>query len=145
MLISLVLVISLIESLAVVGLLVPGVVLITSAASMAGHQDIALAWLIGAAFIGALIGDGVSFSLGYRHRETVTQRWPLSQHPEWLGRGARFFERYGIWSVFIGRFVGPVRPIIPLVAGMIGILVGKYVFNFFDHNTPSDLNLLFTT
>ena len=117
-LISLVLVISLIESLAVVGLLVPGVVLITSAASMAGHQDIALAWLIGAAFIGALIGDGVSFSLGYRHRETVTQRWPLSQHPEWLGRGARFFERYGIWSVFIGRFVGPVRPIIPLVAGM---------------------------
>ena len=117
-LISLVLIISLIESLAVVGLLVPGVVLITSAASMAGHQDIVLAWLIGAAFIGALIGDGVSFSLGYRHRETVTQRWPLSQHPEWLGRGARFFERYGIWSVFVGRFVGPVRPIIPLVAGM---------------------------
>ncbi|WP_447045552.1 bifunctional DedA family/phosphatase PAP2 family protein [Vreelandella sp. H-I2] len=118
LLLCLVLVISLVESLALVGLLVPGVVLITTAASLAGHQDIALAWLLGAAFIGAILGDGISFSLGFKHREQVTQRWPLSQHPEWLGRGARFFERYGIWSVFIGRFVGPVRPIIPLVAGM---------------------------
>ena len=118
LLVCLVLIISLVESLALVGLLVPGVVLITSAASLAGHQDIALAWLMGAAFLGAILGDGISFSLGYKHREQVTQRWPLSQHPEWLGRGARFFERYGIWSVFIGRFVGPVRPIIPLIAGM---------------------------
>lgn len=118
LLICLVLLISLVESLALVGLLVPGVVLITTAASLAGHQDIALAWLIGAAFIGAVLGDGISFLLGFKHRDQVTQRWPLSQHPEWLGRGALFFERYGIWSVFIGRFVGPVRPIIPLIAGM---------------------------
>ncbi|MGO1425639.1 MAG: bifunctional DedA family/phosphatase PAP2 family protein [Halomonas sp.] len=118
LLLCLVLVISLVESLALVGLLVPGVVLITTAASLAGHQDIALAWLIGAAFLGAIAGDGLSFALGFKHREQVTQRWPLSQHPEWLGRGARFFERYGVSSVFIGRFVGPVRPIIPLVAGM---------------------------
>lgn len=107
-----------VESLALVGLLVPGVVLITAAASMAGHQMVALPWLIGAAFAGAVLGDGLSYFLGYRHRDTVVTRWPLSLHPEWLGRGARFFERYGIYSVFIGRFVGPVRPIIPLIAGM---------------------------
>ncbi|MEA2119306.1 bifunctional DedA family/phosphatase PAP2 family protein [Halovibrio sp. HP20-50] len=118
LLLCLVMVIALVESLALVGLLVPGVMLITTFASLAGHQDIALAWLIGVAFIGAVIGDGISFALGFQYRQQVTQRWPLSQHPEWLGRGARFFERYGIWSVFIGRFVGPIRPIIPLVAGM---------------------------
>ncbi|WP_447528503.1 bifunctional DedA family/phosphatase PAP2 family protein [Vreelandella sp. TE19] len=110
--------ISALESLAVVGLLVPGVVLVTAAASMAGHQGVDVVWLLLAAFLGAVIGDGVSFKLGYDHHEQVTRRWPLAQHPEWLGRGARFFERYGIYSVFIGRFVGPVRPIIPLVAGM---------------------------
>lgn len=118
LLLSLVLVIALAESLALVGLLVPGVMLITTVASLAGHQDIAVAWLISAAFLGAIVGDGISFSLGFKHREHVTQRWPLSQHPEWLARGSRFFERYGVSSVFIGRFVGPVRPIIPLVAGM---------------------------
>lgn len=117
-LLLLILTIALVESLALVGLLVPGVVLITAAASMAGHQMVALPWLIGAAFIGAVLGDSLSYFLGYRHRETVVTRWPLSLHPEWLGRGARFFERYGVYSVFIGRFVGPVRPIIPLIAGM---------------------------
>ncbi|GGC97208.1 bifunctional DedA family/phosphatase PAP2 family protein [Vreelandella lutescens] len=118
LLLLLILGIALVESLALVGLLVPGVVLITAAASMAGHQMIALPWLIGAAFIGAVLGDSLSYYLGYRHRDTVVNRWPLSMHPEWLGRGARFFERYGIYSVFFGRFVGPVRPIIPLIAGM---------------------------
>ncbi len=128
LLIGLVLVISLAESLALVGLLVPGVVLITTAASLAGHQDIALAWLIGAAFVGAVLGDSISFTLGFKHREQVTRRWPLSQHPEWLERGARFFKRYGVWSVFIGRFVGPVRPVIPLVAGMMRMPPNTFIW-----------------
>ncbi|MBZ5488329.1 bifunctional DedA family/phosphatase PAP2 family protein [Halomonas aquamarina] len=118
MLLLVILLISLAESLALVGLLVPGVVLITAAASLAGHESVSLLWVVIAAFLGAVIGDGVSFRLGYHHREQITKRWPLSVHPEWIGRGARFFERYGLYSVFFGRFVGPVRPIIPLVAGM---------------------------
>ncbi|AZM95627.1 bifunctional DedA family/phosphatase PAP2 family protein [Vreelandella venusta] len=118
MLLLLVALISLFESLALVGLLVPGVVLITAASSVAGHEAIDLPWLIGAALIGAILGDSISYLLGYHHREQVTNRWPLSMHPEWLERGARFFNRYGVHSVFIGRFVGPVRPIIPLIAGM---------------------------
>ncbi|XKH58962.1 bifunctional DedA family/phosphatase PAP2 family protein [Halomonas sediminis] len=119
LLLLLLLLIALVESLALVGLLVPGVVLITAAASLAGHQELALAWVIGVAFIGAVIGDGASFGLGYLQRERVTRLWPLSHHPEWLARGARFFQRYGPFSVFFGRFIGPVRPVIPLIAGML--------------------------
>ena len=29
-----------------------------------------------------------------------------------------FFRRYGVYSVFIGRFLGPLRAVVPLVAGM---------------------------
>ncbi|MEQ6917173.1 bifunctional DedA family/phosphatase PAP2 family protein [Halomonas aquatica] len=111
--------IALVESLALVGLLVPGVVLMTAAASMAGHQELAVTPAIIAAFIGAVVGDGLSFMLGYHQRERVTMLWPLSRHPEWLSRGARFFQRHGPLSVFLGRFVGPVRPVVPLIAGML--------------------------
>ncbi|PXX97460.1 bifunctional DedA family/phosphatase PAP2 family protein [Halomonas sp. LBP4] len=111
--------IALVESLALVGLLVPGVVLITAAASLAGHQEIALTTVIAAAWVGAVVGDGASFLLGYTQRERVTRLWPLSHHPEWLARGARFFQRYGSLSVFFGRFVGPVRPMVPVIAGML--------------------------
>ncbi|WP_282041357.1 bifunctional DedA family/phosphatase PAP2 family protein [Halomonas alimentaria] len=111
--------IAMLESLALVGVLVPGVLLITAAASMAGHQELALPATLFAAFLGAIVGDGASFVLGYTQRERVTRRWPLSRHPEFLARGARFFQRYGVLSVFLGRFVGPVRPMVPLIAGML--------------------------
>lgn len=112
-------VIALLESLALVGLLVPGVVLITAAASLAGHQELALPMVVLVAFAGAVAGDGISFLLGYTQHERVTRLWPLSRHPEWLARGTRFFQRYGTLSVFFGRFVGPVRPVVPLIAGML--------------------------
>lgn len=111
--------IALVESLALVGLLVPGVVLITASASLAGHQDIAPATVILVAFLGAIIGDGLSFWLGYTQRENVHRLWPLSRYPEWIDHGERFFQRYGTFSVFLGRFVGPVRPVIPMIAGML--------------------------
>ncbi|MBB3140106.1 bifunctional DedA family/phosphatase PAP2 family protein [Halomonas organivorans] len=118
LLLLLIVIIALVESLALVGLLVPGVVLITATASMAGHQQIAVAAVMGAAFLGAIVGDGLSFWLGYTQRERVTGMWPLSRYPEWLSQGARFFHRHGSLSVFLGRFVGPVRPVVPLIAGM---------------------------
>lgn len=111
--------ISLVESLALVGLLVPGVVLITASASLAGHQELALPVVLLAAFLGAVAGDGVSFLLGYTQHERAARLWPLSRHPEWLARGAHFFQRYGPLSVLFGRFVGPVRPVVPLIAGML--------------------------
>ncbi|MFM9269193.1 bifunctional DedA family/phosphatase PAP2 family protein [Halomonas elongata] len=119
LLLLIVAVIALAESLALVGLLVPGVVLITAAASMAGHQELSVTLVILAAFLGAVAGDGLSFWLGHTQRERVTALWPLSRHPEWLARGARFFQSHGSLSVFLGRFVGPVRPIIPMIAGML--------------------------
>ncbi|WP_338036117.1 bifunctional DedA family/phosphatase PAP2 family protein [Halomonas binhaiensis] len=117
-LLALIITIALVESLALIGLLVPGVVLITAAASLAGHYEIALIWVIACAFLGAIIGDGASYTLGYRYRDQVTSMWPLSKHPEWLERGKRFFDHHGPLSVLLGRFVGPVRPIVPLIAGI---------------------------
>lgn len=111
-------VISLVESLALIGLAVPGVVLITAAASLAGHYDLSILLVLLSAFAGAVIGDSLSFLFGYTQRERIPSLWPFRQHPEWLQRGTDFFQRYGVLSVLIGRFVGPVRPIVPMVAGM---------------------------
>ena len=38
-----------------------------------------------------------------------------------LKNGETFFHRHGGKSVLFGRFVGPVRPVIPVVAGMLGM------------------------
>jgi len=69
-------------------------------------------------FFGAVIGDAISFSLGRRFGHYLEKHWYFERNPEFLSRGYRFFERYGTASVFIGRFFGPVRAAIPLVAGI---------------------------
>jgi membrane protein DedA with SNARE-associated domain len=44
--------------------------------------------------------------------------WPFSNHPELLARGLKFFARWGVIAVFSGRFFGPFRAIVPILAGL---------------------------
>ena len=67
---------------------------------------------------GAVIGDAISFWFGRRFGHVLEKHWYFVRHPELLTRGYSFFERYGTASVFVGRFFGPVRAVIPLVGGI---------------------------
>jgi membrane protein DedA with SNARE-associated domain len=44
--------------------------------------------------------------------------WPLSRHPSLIPRGEAFVKKWGIPGIFIGRFFGPLRAVVPLVAGI---------------------------
>ena len=68
--------------------------------------------------LGAVLGDAISFWIGRRFGHLLEKHWYFVRHPDLLPRGSRFFERFGTASVFIGRFFGPVRAAIPLVAGI---------------------------
>jgi len=43
----------------------------------------------------------------------------LSRRPDLLPRGHAFVAKYGIAAIFIGRFFGPLRAAVPLVAGIL--------------------------
>jgi hypothetical protein len=44
-----------------------------------------------------------------------------------MERGALFFNAHGAKSVVAGRFIGPLRPIIPAVAGMMGMKPSRFL------------------
>jgi membrane protein DedA with SNARE-associated domain len=112
---------ALVESLAIVGVLLPGVLIMLVAGALigAGAMDLWLAWA--AATLGGIVGDGLSYILGRFLKGRVRMLWPFSRHPSTLERGERFVARYGIKSVVLGRFVGPIRAVVPLVVGMMGM------------------------
>jgi undecaprenyl-diphosphatase len=114
------------ESLAFVGLLVPGAALMLGAGALIANGVMGfwptLAWAV----LGALAGDGLSYALGHHYRGRIRALWPFRTHPDLLRRGEAFFRRHGAKSVFLGRFVGPVRPLIPVVAGMLGMGPGAF-------------------
>jgi membrane protein DedA with SNARE-associated domain len=109
------------ESLAVIGLFVPatfalvGIGALIGAAGVAG-PEFRIVWL--AAAMGAALGDWASYFVGYKLENTAKHVWPLSRYPDLYERGERFFRRWGVWSIFLGRFFGPVRAVVPLVAGV---------------------------
>ena len=110
--------ISLAESLAIVGVIVPGVVIMFGIGALigAGAADF---WAMCAwAVAGAVLGDGLSYWLGNRYRARLLDMWPFRRMPESLQQGQRFFDKYGAMSVVFGRFFGPVRATVPLLAGM---------------------------
>ena len=86
--------ISLAESLAVIGLLVPGVGLLLALTLAAAAGDIPLWLWVACGTVGAFLGDGISFLLGQRAGPAV-HRWRFFQrHPHWLTRGEAFFQRW---------------------------------------------------
>jgi membrane protein DedA with SNARE-associated domain len=71
--------------------------------------------------LGAVLGDAISFWFGKRFGHLLEKHWYFVRHPDFLKRGYAFFDRFGTASVFIGRFFGPVRAAIPLVAGILNM------------------------
>jgi membrane protein DedA with SNARE-associated domain len=116
------------ESLAVVGLFIPGVVVmgIIGGLVTAGILQVVptLAWAV----LGAILGDGISYYIGWRFKEHLPNYWPFRRFPRWLERGKKFFVDHGGKSIVIGRFVGPVRPFIPVVAGMMHMRPRDFLF-----------------
>lgn len=106
------------ESFAIISFFVPGTTILVAAGTLvqAGVLDPVTAAL--AAAIGALIGDTLSFLIGRAFGTSLRHRWPFKNHHGAFDRGEIFFKKFGWPSVFIGRFLGPLRAFIPLTAGM---------------------------
>jgi membrane protein DedA with SNARE-associated domain len=109
------------ESIAIIGTIVPGSVMMTAIGALVGAGVIPIWPTLIWAILGAIAGDGVSYWLGYHFKDHIYDIWPFKQYPKILQNGEVFFRKHGSMSVFIGRFVGPVRALVPVVAGMFGM------------------------
>ena len=107
--------------MAVVGLFIPGLVAMGIIGGLVTTGVLKLMPTMMWAIAGAIFGDGISYWLGRHFKHHLPHYWPFSRFPKWLTRGKDFFIRHGGKSIIVGRFVGPVRPFIPVVAGMMAM------------------------
>ena len=119
-------VMSFVESLAFVGILVPGIIILFGLGALIsfGALEMLPIWLWGS--VGAFAGDFVSYAIGRRYRGHLAEMWPFSRFPKMLERGRDYFNVHGPKSVVIGRFIGPLRPVIPVTAGMMGLAPRRF-------------------
>ncbi len=109
------------ESFCFLSLLWPGTAILAGLAALlaaSGVSDsVILPAVLGAAAGGAL-GYAVSYWIGRYFKDSIHKIWPFRTRPHLIEDGQNFFERYGAFGVFLGHFFGPVRAVIPVVAGM---------------------------
>ena len=80
-----------------------------------------------AQFHGRFRGASLPIIVGVqRFKERIAHMWPLSRHPDMLPRGHAFMEKWGILGIFIGRFFGPLRASVPLIAGILEMDYWKF-------------------
>lgn len=106
------------ESLAIVGVLVPGTAILLGVGGLVGTGLVdpisAVLWMLG----GALAGNWLSYAIGRRVGPRIYRRWPLNRNRRGVARARLFFRRYGFAAVFLSRFLGPLRAVVPAVAGV---------------------------
>jgi membrane protein DedA with SNARE-associated domain/membrane-associated phospholipid phosphatase len=119
--------VSFFESLVLVGILLPGIVILFGIGTLIGLGLLEMVPVWAAASVGAFFGDSLSYALGHRFRGHLLEIWPFSRYPGLMERGTRFFHAHGAKSVLAGRFIGPLRPIIPAVGGMMGMKPSRFL------------------
>jgi len=115
--IAVVFIVALLEALVGIGLIMPGSVLTVFSGWLAFHDKAPIITIMAAAGAGAVIGDLLSYWLGARFGIHLWNWRLLKKHEGLLRLAELFFLEHGGKSVFLGRFLGPIRGLVPFVAG----------------------------
>ncbi len=121
--------IALLESIVLVGLLVPGSTLVLLVGFLAAHGKGDVTTIAISAFTGALIGDMCSYVLGSRFGTRLLHSKLFRKRRSLIKKAELFFVSHGGKSLFLGRFAGPLRGSIPFVAGCSGMRPGAFFNN----------------
>lgn len=106
------------ESIAFVSLILPFWGILVAIGAIIGTSNTPMfvgIWL--AASVGAALGDWLSYWLGFHYHAQIERMWPLSRYPDLMPKGHEFFARWGAWAIVFGRFSGPFRATVPIIAG----------------------------
>ena len=70
--------------------------------------------------------DSISYQLGCYFDPSISKLSWFKNNPEYLKKGYDFFYRWGDFSVALGRFFGPIRAVIPFIAGLMKMPMSRF-------------------
>lgn len=109
---------SFVESLAFVGVIIPGTFFNIMVGFLAAQGALNLITAIIFSAIGSACGDIVSYYLGSHSKNFFAENNKIFKS-SYLEKAKTFLYSHGGKSIFIGKFIGPFRPVIPFVAGLL--------------------------
>lgn len=120
---------AMLESAAFLGLIIPGESLVLLAGFLAAQGLLDLDVLIAVVAVGAALGDSIGYEMGRRMGRPALvhygSRFGLTDAR--VVKADAFFARHGSKAVFLGRFVGFARALVPFLAGSSQMAYRKFL------------------
>lgn len=102
-----------------IGLVIPGEVILAIGGIQASRGEASLAVVITIAIIAAIVGESVGYWLGRRYGRSIIRKIPfVNGLGDKIDEVQRLFDRHGGKTVVIGRFATAAGAFVPFVAGM---------------------------
>ncbi|GAA1596657.1 DedA family protein [Kribbella sancticallisti] len=116
------LIVGLVIGIESMGVPLPGETTLIAAALLASQGDLNLVIVIAAAGTGAIIGDSIGYFIGRKAGRGLFERLGRRfRHfsEDRIVKAEKYFQSYGVWTVFFGRFVALLRIFAGPMAGML--------------------------
>jgi membrane protein DedA with SNARE-associated domain len=109
---------TLLEASAFIGLFIPGETALLLAGVLAQQGKVSLAVCMVCAVVGAIIGDSLGYEIGRRLGPRMRKsRLGSKVGEERWTKAHEYLRKKGGRAIFLGRFVGVLRALVPAVAG----------------------------
>ncbi|CAL4319253.1 Inner membrane protein YabI [Buchnera aphidicola (Chaitophorus sp. 3695)] len=120
--------ISFIESFALIGFFLPGIVIMSALGAMIinTHNKFYPIWICST--IGCLLGDWISYFIGWKFKYFIKNLKIFKNNLIIIKKIKKLLKRYNLITIFFGKFIGITRPIIPVLSGMLEISFFKKFF-----------------
>lgn len=113
------------------GIPLPGEVALVSAALLAAQHYVSPVWVGVAASAGAIVGDSIGFAIGRKGGrpllDRLGRRFPKHFGPAHVTKAEQVFARYGMWTVFFGRFIALLRILAGPLAGALRMRYPRFL------------------
>ncbi|PPD15131.1 MAG: DedA family protein [Methylobacterium sp.] len=106
------------ETIIVLSIFIPSTFMLIAIGGLMAASGVPLLPSLLAGALGASLGFSLMYLMSATMQGRILTMWPVRNYTETVAKAQDFTRRWGVVGVFIGHFAGPIRVLIPIVAGI---------------------------
>lgn len=106
------------ETIVIVSVFIPSTFLLFAIGGLMAASGVPLMPSLIAGGLGASLGFSIMYMVSSSLEGRLLTYWPFREYTGTVAKATAFSRRWGAWGVAIGHFAGPIRVLIPIVAGI---------------------------